>query len=195
MIREMDAWRVGWARDDGDVMRAVQAPGHDRPRCVYVDFLATGPAVSKTLRGEVQRTPGDPPARRYSASPIWWSRTGGDRRGGLHIGSGRAADHRRQCHHHRHRRPDAAVSPQQRRAPTWAGTAMRWRYGRVAKLIDMEFVQFFPIGHLAPRLIGMDPIMWDPFRYKLGGRLLNGLGRGVRRTLRRDRCRPLCGDP
>lgn len=45
-----------------------------------------------------------------------------------------------------------------------------------AELIDMEFVRFFPIGHLAPRLIGMDPIMWDPFRYKLGGRLLNGLG-------------------
>jgi succinate dehydrogenase/fumarate reductase flavoprotein subunit len=42
-----------------------------------------------------------------------------------------------------------------------------------APLVDMEFVQFFPIGHLAPRLIGMDPIMWDPFRYKLGGKLLN----------------------
>ena len=40
----------------------------------------------------------------------------------------------------------------------------------------MEFVQFFPIGHLAPRLVGMDPIMWDPFRYKLGGRLLNSEG-------------------
>jgi succinate dehydrogenase/fumarate reductase flavoprotein subunit len=38
----------------------------------------------------------------------------------------------------------------------------------------MEFVQFFPIAHLAPRLVGMDPIMWDPFRYKLGGKLLNG---------------------
>ncbi|MGZ8452026.1 MAG: FAD-binding protein, partial [Candidatus Binatia bacterium] len=25
-----------------------------------------------------------------------------------------------------------------------------------------------------PRLVGMDPIMWDPFRYKLGGKLLNG---------------------
>jgi succinate dehydrogenase/fumarate reductase flavoprotein subunit len=37
-------------------------------------------------------------------------------------------------------------------------------------------VQFFPIGHLAPRLIGMDPITWDPFRYKLGGRLLNSNG-------------------
>ncbi|MEE8333128.1 MAG: FAD-binding protein, partial [Alphaproteobacteria bacterium] len=43
-----------------------------------------------------------------------------------------------------------------------------------AEPIDMEFVQFFPIGHLAPRLVGMDPIMWDPFRYKLGGKLLNG---------------------
>ena len=46
-----------------------------------------------------------------------------------------------------------------------------------ADLVDMEFVQFFPIGHLAPRLVGMDPIMWDPFRYKLGGRLLDGQGR------------------
>jgi succinate dehydrogenase/fumarate reductase flavoprotein subunit len=52
------------------------------------------------------------------------------------------------------------------------GYALALRAG--AALIDMEFVQFFPIGHLAPRLIGMDPIMWDPFRYKLGGRLLNG---------------------
>jgi succinate dehydrogenase/fumarate reductase flavoprotein subunit len=54
------------------------------------------------------------------------------------------------------------------------GYALALRAG--AKLVDMEFVQFFPIGHLAPRLIGMDPIMWDPFRYKLGGRLLNSAG-------------------
>jgi succinate dehydrogenase/fumarate reductase flavoprotein subunit len=52
------------------------------------------------------------------------------------------------------------------------GYALALRAG--AELIDMEFVQFFPIGHLAPRLVGMDPIMWDPFRYKLGGKLLNG---------------------
>jgi succinate dehydrogenase/fumarate reductase flavoprotein subunit len=54
------------------------------------------------------------------------------------------------------------------------GYALALRAG--ASLIDMEFVQFFPIGHLAPRLIGMDPIMWDPFRYKLGGKLLNSRG-------------------
>jgi len=33
------------------------------------------------------------------------------------------------------------------------GYALCLRAG--APLIDMEFVQFFPIGHLAPRLIGM----------------------------------------
>jgi succinate dehydrogenase/fumarate reductase flavoprotein subunit len=43
-----------------------------------------------------------------------------------------------------------------------------------ARLRDMEFVQFFPIAHLYPPLVHLDPIMWDPFRYKLGGRLLNG---------------------
>src|SRR5580700_1446769 len=56
-IREMDAWGVGWARRDGRII-ATMAPGHDRPRCVYVDFLNTGPAVSKTLRTVVNRTPG-----------------------------------------------------------------------------------------------------------------------------------------
>src|SRR6185437_5587280 len=43
-----------------------------------------------------------------------------------------------------------------------------------ATLRDMEMVQFFPIAHLYPPLVQLDPIMWDPFRYKLGGRLLNG---------------------
>src|SRR5436309_8022799 len=54
-----------------------------------------------------------------------------------------------------------------------AGEASAMALGAGAELVDMEFVQFFPIGHLAPRLVGMDPIMWDPFRYKLGVRLSN----------------------
>src|SRR5947209_13799028 len=56
-IRQMDAWGVGWARKDGRIV-AAQAPGHARPRCVYVDFLNTGPAVSKTLRAMVNKTSG-----------------------------------------------------------------------------------------------------------------------------------------
>ena len=53
----MDRWKVGWAREDGHI-KQVQAPGHDRPRCVYVDFLSTGPAVSKTLRARLNDASG-----------------------------------------------------------------------------------------------------------------------------------------
>src|ERR1700676_5107598 len=56
-IGEMEAWGVGWARRDGRIAQAM-APGHDRPRCVYVDFLNTAPAVSKTLRTVVNKTAG-----------------------------------------------------------------------------------------------------------------------------------------
>src|SRR4029078_3805743 len=45
-IREMDSLVVGWARRNGKITSAF-APGHYRTRCVYVDFLNTGPAVSK----------------------------------------------------------------------------------------------------------------------------------------------------
>src|SRR6202162_3372394 len=51
-LREMDGWKVGWAREDGHIKQA-QAPGHDRPRCAYVDFICTGPAVSRTLRSQL----------------------------------------------------------------------------------------------------------------------------------------------
>ena len=44
--------------------RRRMAPGHDRPRCVYVDFLNTGPAVSKTLRTQLNRIERHPHGRR-----------------------------------------------------------------------------------------------------------------------------------
>src|SRR5271154_1556941 len=53
-IRELDSWGVGWARKNGHIT-AIMAPGHDRPRCVYVDFINTGPAMSKTLRTQMAR--------------------------------------------------------------------------------------------------------------------------------------------
>ena len=56
-ILQMEEWGIGWARRDGRITQAM-APGHDRPRCVYVDFLNTGPAVSKTLRTVVNKTGG-----------------------------------------------------------------------------------------------------------------------------------------
>src|SRR5712691_1333596 len=52
-IREMEEWRVGWARRADGHIAQVTAPGHSRPRCCYVDFLNTGPAVAATLRRRI----------------------------------------------------------------------------------------------------------------------------------------------
>lgn len=174
-IREMDAWGVGWAReDDGETITSAHAPGHDRPRCVYVDFLNTGPAVSKTLRKVLHQY--DDSVRRVGDLLIVdLVKTDGVVTGAVavEIGSGRPVTIAAKATiiatgglTRLFRRSSASFNM------GGDGYALALRAG--ARLIDMEFVQFFPIGHLAPRLIGLDPIMWDPFRYKLGGRLLNG---------------------
>ncbi|HEY6833040.1 MAG TPA: FAD-dependent oxidoreductase [Pseudolabrys sp.] len=170
-IRAMDEWGVGWARKDGRITQAM-APGHDRPRCVYVDFLNTGPAVSKTLRTVVNKVDGV--RRAGDLCVVDLLRNGSEVVGALalHLGSGapviitaKATIIATGGLTRLYRRNSASSNM------GGDGYALALRAG--ASLVDMEFVQFFPIGHLAPRLIGMDPIMWDPFRYKLGGRLLN----------------------
>lgn len=172
-IREMDDWKVGWARaEDGSHIRQVHAPGHDRPRCVYVDFLNTGPAVSRTLR--TQLNPVSAVRRIGDIVVTDIAMHGGVATGavGFHLRTGEPVS----------LRAGATIIATGGLTRLYArnsasanmggdGYALALRAG--AELLDMEFVQFFPIGHLAPRLIGMDPIMWDPFRYKLGGRLLN----------------------
>ena len=65
-IFEMDEWRVGWTREDGH-LKQVTAPGHNVPRCCFVDFLNTGPAVASTLRSRVAKTKG---ITRISQLPI-----------------------------------------------------------------------------------------------------------------------------
>ncbi len=171
-ILEMDRWGIGWARQDGHIAQAM-APGHDRPRCAYVDFLNTGPAVSKTLRTVVNRTAGIRKAGDLMIVDLVCR--GGEVTGAvaLHLGSGAPVTIAAKATivatgglTRLYRRNSASANM------GGDGHALALRAG--APLVDMEFVQFFPIGHLAPRLIGMDPIMWDPFRYKLGGRLLNG---------------------
>jgi succinate dehydrogenase/fumarate reductase flavoprotein subunit len=170
-IREMDAWKVGWAREDGHI-KQVQAPGHDRPRCVYVDFLSTGPAVSRTLRIRLNDASG---IRRVGDLLVVDIAVRDGQACGaiaLHISTGRIVSVSAKAVivatgglTRLYRRNSASSNM------GGDGYALALRAG--AELIDMEFVQFFPIGHLAPRLVGMDPIMWDPFRYKLGGKLLN----------------------
>ena len=170
-IRAMDEWGVGWARKNGRITQAM-APGHDRPRCAYVDFLKTGPAVSKTLRTVVNKTAGIRKAGDLCVIDLLRSDGGICGAVALHFGSGapvilsaKATILATGGLTRLYRRSSASANM------GGDGYALALRAG--ASLVDMEFVQFFPIGHLAPRLVGMDPIMWDPFRYKLGGRLLN----------------------
>ena len=171
-IREMEAWGVGWARKDGHIT-ATMAPGHDRPRCVYVDFINTGPAVSKTLRTHMARNQRIRKAGDLCIVDLVVSDGEATGAVGYHLGSGAPVTIAAKATvlatgglTRLYRRNSASTNM------GGDGYALALRAG--ATLIDMEFVQFFPIGHLAPRLVGMDPIMWDPFRYKLGGRLLNG---------------------
>lgn len=171
-ILEMGEWKTKWAQKDGR-MTQVMAPGHGVKRCCYVDFLNTGPAVARALRGEVAQRDG---IRRASGLAVVdvvvrdgavIGAVGFDVESGETIvieaptvilaGGGLTRLYSRNS---------ASLN--------MGGDAYAMALRAGAALIDMEFVQFFPIGHLAPRLVGMDPIMWDPFRYKLGGLLLNG---------------------
>jgi succinate dehydrogenase/fumarate reductase flavoprotein subunit len=175
-IRQMDDWHVGWARHGDGRMRQTEAPGHDRPRCVYVDYLNTGPAVSRTLRAQVQRRAEIRRIGDVMITDILRNDGAACGAAGFALDSGQAVTIAAKAViiatgglTRLYRRNSASANM------GGDGYALGLRAG--AELIDMEFVQFFPIGHLAPRLVGMDPIMWDPFRYKLGGRLLNSEGR------------------
>ncbi len=173
-IREMDAWKVGWARENGH-LKQVHAPGHDRARCVYVDFLNTGPAVSRTLRAQLNRIDAIRRIGDVLITDIVVHEGEAVGAVGLHLLSGETVALEAKSVivatgglTRLYRRNSGSLNM------GGDGYALALRAG--AELVDMEFVQFFPIGHLAPRMIGMDPIMWDPFRYKLGGRLLNAKG-------------------
>jgi succinate dehydrogenase/fumarate reductase flavoprotein subunit len=171
-ILEMEHWGTRWARENGHIKQEI-APGHSRRRCCYVDFLNTGPAVAATLRRKVGEI-GE--IRRISNITIVE----------IVIKDGRALGAVGLNVF------DGEIVTLQAKVVILAAGGLTKLYARNsasanmggeayalaltagAELVDMEFVQFFPIGHLAPRLVGMDPIMWDPFRYKLGGKLLNG---------------------
>ena len=171
-ILEMEKWGTRWARE-GDHIKQEMAPGHSIKRCCYVDFLNTGPAVAATLRRKVSEIA---EIRRVSNLGVIDILV----RDGRVLGAVAL------------NLVDSDLVTIQAKAIVLAGGGLTKIYARNsasvnmggeayalvlwagAELIDMEFVQFFPIGHLAPRLVGMDPIMWDPFRYKLGGKLLNG---------------------
>ena len=171
-ILEMERWGTRWAREGGHI-KQEHAPGHRVKRCCYVDFLNTGPAVAATLRRKVSEIA---QIHRISNHAVIEIVAKDGRAVGaiaLDIASGEFVTVQAKAvilaaggltKLYARNSASANMGGEAYALALWAG----------CELIDMEFVQFFPIGHLAPRLVGMDPIMWDPFRYKLGGKLLNG---------------------
>ena len=173
-IREMEDWKIGWARED-DHIKQVMAPGHQVQRCVYVDFLNTGPAVAKTLRTQIGRADNLRRAGELTVTSVVVDKGKVVGAIGFNMETGEAVKIAAKAVilaagglTRLYRRNSASVN--------MGGDSYGLALRAGADLVDMEFVQFFPIGHLAPRMVGMDPIMWDPFRYKLGGRLLNSEG-------------------
>ena len=175
LIRELERYGANWARTADGAYRQVFAPGHSRKRCVYVDVLRTGDAVSQALRQAVRR---DGDVTRLSNVMLTKLAKDGDRVTGA---LGFAIE----------KLEPVGISAKTTVIATGGLTYLYERNSASsnmtgdgfllaaeagATLRDMEMVQFFPIAHLYPPLVQLDPIMWDPFRYKLGGRLLNGKG-------------------
>src|SRR6202035_4163091 len=69
-IRELEAWKVNWARADDGKNNQVKAPGHSSRRCAYVDFLSPAVAICAARRNKVSRTPHIRP--RTNVSPSDW---------------------------------------------------------------------------------------------------------------------------
>ena len=173
VILEVEGYGVRWARTEDGKRSQVVSPGHSRKRCVYVDILNTGGATSNGLRRAIWK---DEKISRLKNIML----TRLVKKDGRVVGAvGFSIEEM----------APVSISASQVILATGGLTEVYKRNSASAnmtgdgfvlaakagaELRDMEMVQFFPIAHLFPPLVGIDPIMWDPFRYKLGGRLLNG---------------------
>lgn len=171
-IRELKGWKVDWAKDERGRINQVKAPGHGRKRCCYVDFLRTGSAISAALRNQISRTETIRRLSNISLTEI--TVDDGRVRGavGLDVPTGAPVTIS----------VGAVVIAtggltklfqRTTASDNVAGEGIGLALRAGARLVDMEFVQFFPMGHLAPRLVGLDPTTWEPMRVKLGGRIMN----------------------
>ncbi|XID94581.1 FAD-binding protein [Paenibacillaceae bacterium WGS1546] len=175
VILEAEGYGVKWARTPDGKRSQAFAPGHSRARCVYVDILNTGGATANGLKRAIWK---DARIRRLKNIMITK----------IVVEEGRAVG--AVGFEMEELRPVAIaagsvilatgglteVYERNSASTNMTGDGFVLAAEAGAELRDMEMVQFFPIAHLFPPLVGIDPIMWDPFRYKLGGRLLNGEG-------------------
>jgi succinate dehydrogenase / fumarate reductase flavoprotein subunit/fumarate reductase (CoM/CoB) subunit A len=173
VILEVEGYGVNWAKTPEGKHSQVVAPGHSRRRCVYVDILNTGGATSAGLRKAIWKNESIQRLKNIMITKL--AVEDGTVVGAVGFAMGKFQP--------------VSISASAVILATGGLTEIYARNSASAnmtgdgfilaaeagaELRDLEMVQFFPIAHLHPPLVGIDPIMWDPFRYKLGGRLLNG---------------------
>jgi succinate dehydrogenase/fumarate reductase flavoprotein subunit len=174
-IRELENWKVQWARQENGKIRQVIAPGHNRKRCVYVDFLKTGAAISTALRNQTSRNDAIRKLSNVSLTDLVVDDGEVIGATGIDIASGTPVVIRAPavilCLGGMTKMFRRTTAPN-----NIAGEGLGLALRAGAGIIDIEFLQFYPNGHMAPRMVGLDPTTWEPTRVKLGGRLLNGKG-------------------
>ena len=174
-IRELEDWKVQWARQENGKIRQVIAPGHSRKRCVYVDFLRTGAAISAALRNQTSRNDAIRKLSNVSLTDLVTDdgevigATGFDITTAMPVTIQSSAVIL--CLGGMTKMFRRTTAPN-----NIAGEGLGLALRAGAKIVDIEFLQFYPNGHMAPRMVGLDPTTWEPTRVKLGGRLLNGEG-------------------
>lgn len=173
LIKEVEGYGVKWARTPDGKHSQVVAPGHSRRRCVYVDILNTGGATSAGLRKAIWKDESIERLKNIMITKLVIE-------DGTVVGAvGFAMETFRPVMIAANAVILATgglteIYERNSASANMTGDGFMLAAEAGAELRDMEMVQFFPIAHLYPPLVGIDPIMWDPFRYKLGGRLLNG---------------------
>ncbi|TDF92031.1 FAD-binding protein [Paenibacillus piri] len=173
LILEVEGYGVKWARTPDGKHSQVVAPGHSRKRCVYVDILNTGGATSAGLRKAIWKDDSIERLKNIMITKLVVEN-------GAVVGAVGFAMEQFQPVIIAANAVILAtgglteIYERNSASANMTGDGFILAAEAGAELRDMEMVQFFPIAHLYPPLVGIDPIMWDPFRYKLGGRLLNG---------------------
>lgn len=174
-IRELAGWKVNWARAPDGSFSQVLAPGHSRKRCVYVDFLSTGSAICAALRNQTTRHAAIRIVNNLCLTDLVLR--DGEMVGavGFDVATSDLVTIEAKavilCSGGMMKLFRRTTAPNNNSGD---GLGMALRAG--VEAIDVEFLQFYPNGHLAPRMVGLDPTTWEPTRVKLGGRLLNGQG-------------------
>ena len=174
-IRELAGWNVDWARQDDGRINQVKAPGHSRKRCVYVDFLSTGVAICAALRAQTSREPAIRVLDNMCLTDVVVRDGAIAGAVGFDNATSKLITVRASavvlCSGGMMKMFRRTTAPNNNSGD---GLGIALRAG--AQAIDIEFLQFYPNGHLAPRMVGLDPTTWEPTRVKLGGRLMNGKG-------------------